>query len=56
LRQRFTDLDGNPQVRRAFFATIKLPETGEHYVLGHERTFDKHVDDRLRLTEAILVS
>lgn len=52
LRQQFTDLDGNAQVRRAFFGVIRLPESGENYVLGHERTFAKPVEDRLRLTEA----
>ncbi len=52
LRQRFTDLEGKPQERRGFFAAVKLPEADEHYVLGHERTFDKPVEDRLRLTEA----
>ena len=52
LRQQFTDLEGQHQVRRAFFAAIKLPEEGEHYVLGHERTFSGHVDDRIKLTEA----
>lgn len=52
LRQRFSDLDGNAQERRGFFAAVKLPEADEHYVLGHERTFDKPVEDRLRLTEA----
>jgi uncharacterized protein (DUF1015 family) len=52
LRQHFTDLDGNPQVRKGFFGVIRLPETGENYVLGHERTFAKPVEDRLRLTEA----
>lgn len=52
LRQHFTDLDGAPQVRKAFFAIIRLPEADENYVLGHERTFAKPVEDRLRLTEA----
>ena len=52
LKQHFTDLDGNPQVRKAFFAAIRLPEAGENYVLGHERTFAKPVEDRLRLTAA----
>lgn len=52
LRQHFTDLEGNPQTRRAFFGVIRLPEADENYVLGHERTFAKPVEDRLRLTEA----
>lgn len=52
LRQHFTDLDGNAQVRKAFFAAIRLPEAGEDYVLGHERTFAKPVEDRLHLTAA----
>lgn len=52
LRQHFTDLEGNQQTRRAFFGVIRLPEADENYVLGHERTFAKPVEDRLRLTEA----
>jgi len=52
LKQHFTDLDGNAQVRKAFFAVIRLPEADENYVLGHERTFAKPVEDRLHLTEA----
>lgn len=52
LKQHFTDLDGNPQVRRGFFAAIRLPEANENYVLGHERTFAKPVEDRLHLTAA----
>lgn len=52
LKQHFTDLDGEAQVRRAFFAAIRLPEADESYVLGHERTFDKPVEDRLHLTAA----
>jgi len=52
LRQHFTDLEGNAQVRRGFFGVIRLPEVNENYVLGHERTFAKPVEDRLRLTEA----
>ncbi|MCC6145232.1 MAG: DUF1015 domain-containing protein [Candidatus Hydrogenedentes bacterium] len=52
LHQHFTDLQGMPRVRRAFFAVTKLPEEGERIILGHERTFSKPVEDRLRLTEA----
>jgi len=52
LRQHFTDLDGNAQVRRGFFAAVKIPEPDERYILGHERTFDKPVEDRLALTAA----
>jgi len=52
LRQHFTDLDGQAQVRRGFFGAIRLPEADEHYVLGHERTFAKPVEDRLHLTAA----
>jgi uncharacterized protein (DUF1015 family) len=53
LRQKFTGLDGMSFERRAFFALMKLPEPGEHYILGHERTFDKPVEDRLALLEAV---
>jgi len=53
LRQRFTDLDGEVRTRRAFFAIVKLPEPGEDYILGHEHTFDKPVEDRLALTRAV---
>lgn len=52
LRQRFTDLEGRAHVRHAFYATVKLPEPGEKYILGHERTFSKPVEDRLALTRA----
>lgn len=53
LRQRFTDLEGNAQERRGFFGVVRLPEEGERTILGHERTFDNPVEDRLRLTEAV---
>jgi uncharacterized protein (DUF1015 family) len=52
LHQHFTDLQGLSRVRRGFFAVTKLPEEGERIILGHERTFSKPVEDRLRLTEA----
>jgi len=52
LRQTFTDVHGETRVRRGFLGTIRLPEEGERYVLGHERTFHKPVEDRLRLTVA----
>jgi uncharacterized protein (DUF1015 family) len=53
VRQHFTDLDGVAQVRRGFFAAVKLPEAGEKNILGHERTFSKPVEDRLHLTAAL---
>lgn len=52
LRQRFQDLEGMPQTRRGFFAAVSLPETGERTILGHEYTFPKPVEDRLRLMQA----
>lgn len=52
LRQTFVDLHGNRQIRRGFYGVVRLPEAGERHILGHERTFDKPVEDRLRLTEA----
>lgn len=52
IRQQFTDLHGQPQTRRGFFAAVKLPEANEQYVLGHERTFSKPIEDRLKLTAA----
>ena len=52
LRQHFVDLDGAPRVRRAFFGVTRLPKRGEKTILGHERTFNKPVEDRLRLTQA----
>ncbi len=52
LEQVFTGLEGLERVRRGFFAVAKLPESGENLVLGHERTFDKPFEDRLRVTEA----
>lgn len=53
LRQQFTDIEGTARTRRAFFAAVKIPEAGERTILGHERTFDKPVEDRLRLTAAL---
>lgn len=52
-RQAFTDLHGRQRVRRGFFAAVRLPEADEETILGHERTFDKPVEDRLRLTAAV---
>lgn len=52
LRQTFADLDGFEQVRRGFFAVTRLPDDGDRSILGHERTFDRPVEDRLKLMEA----
>ena len=52
LRQSFQDLAGVDRVRRAIFAAVSIPEPGERHILGHERTFEKPFEDRLRLTEA----
>lgn len=52
LRQRFTGPDGEPLERKAFFALLRLPEPGEKFILGHERTFDSPVEDRLALMRA----
>lgn len=52
LEQRFTSLDGTECVRRGFFAVTKIPEPGDETVLGHERTFEWKVTDRLALTGA----
>ncbi|GMU92290.1 MAG: hypothetical protein AMXMBFR4_13480 [Candidatus Hydrogenedentota bacterium] len=52
LEQHFRSMDGRDCVRRGFFAVAKIPEPGEGTVLGHERTFDWKVKDRLALTEA----
>lgn len=56
LRQHFVDLHGVAQVRRGFFGIVRLPEAGERFILGHERTFDKPVEDRLSLTRATEVN
>lgn len=53
LRQHFKSLDGEHCVRRAFFALLRLPEPGEQFILGHERTFDRPVEDRLALMRAV---
>ncbi len=53
VRQTFTDLQGDTQVRKGFFAAVRIPNPDEKIILGHERTFDKPVEDRLRLTEAV---
>lgn len=52
LEQTFTSLDGHECVRRGFLGIAKVPEPGEDTVLGHERTFEWKVTDRLALTEA----
>lgn len=52
LRQRFRDPVGATLERRVFLACMKLPEKGERYILGHERTFDTPVQDRLALLRA----
>jgi len=53
VRQTFTDLEGKTQVRKGFFAAVRIPDPAQKLILGHERTFDKPVEDRLRLTEAV---
>ncbi len=52
LRQTFRDEQGVKRVRRGFLGVARVPEPGERLILGHERTFERTVDDRLRLTEA----
>lgn len=52
LEQTFQSLDGEECVRHGFFAVAKIPEPGEETVLGHERTFDWKVTDRLEITKA----
>ncbi|GMV99188.1 MAG: hypothetical protein AMXMBFR84_03270 [Candidatus Hydrogenedentota bacterium] len=52
LEQKFKGLDDKPHTRRGFFAAVKIPESGEEYILGHERTFESKFQDRLRLMEA----
>ena len=50
LEQLFQDNAGETHVRRGFLGVIKVPEDGENTVLGHERTFDNTVGDRILLT------
>lgn len=52
IEQQFVDPEGVEHVRRGFFGAAKLPEAGEDYVLGHERTFADTLEDRFRLIEA----
>lgn len=52
LEQMFRGPDGRERVRRGFFAVTRLPREGEEIILGHERTFRKKIEDRLRLTAA----
>jgi len=52
LRQTFRDEGGAEHVRRGFLGVARIPEPGEGVILGHERTFERTVDDRLRLTQA----
>lgn len=49
LRQTFQDPEGREHVRTGFLAVAKLPESGESYVLGHERTFNTAFEDRFHL-------
>lgn len=51
LEQVFQD-KGKERVRRGFLALARLPEPGERTILGHEQTFSKTVEDRMRLLEA----
>lgn len=54
LRQQFNTPDGGVALeRKAFFALLRLPESGEQYILGHERTFDSPIEDRLALMRAV---
>lgn len=53
LRQKFLDDMGKPRIRKIFFALIRIPEADEESILGHERTFDSPVEDRLALTRAV---
>ncbi|HPX86846.1 MAG TPA: DUF1015 domain-containing protein [Candidatus Hydrogenedentes bacterium] len=53
LRQKFLDDTGMMRIRKVFFALIRIPEADEKSILGHERTFDKPVEDRLMLTRAV---
>ena len=50
LEQVFQDTAGETHVRRGFLGVIKAPEDGENTVLGHERTFEGTVEDRILLT------
>ena len=52
LEQTFRDAAGAEHTRQAFLGVARLPEPGERSILGHERTFPRTVDDRLRLVEA----
>ncbi|MCX5771246.1 MAG: DUF1015 domain-containing protein [Candidatus Hydrogenedentes bacterium] len=52
LRQTFRDERGEERVRRGFLGVARIPEPGERLILGHERTFESTVDDRLRLTRS----
>ena len=52
LHQEFPDASGAPRLRRGFLAAVKLPEPGERTILGHEQTFTRTFEDRLRLLEA----
>jgi len=51
LRQTFHDPEGRECVRKGFLAVAKLPEPGESYVLGHERTFNTTFEDRFCLMQ-----
>lgn len=52
LEQVFRGPEGDEHVRHGFIAALRLPEAGEDFVLGHERTFSATVDDRYHLVEA----
>ncbi len=52
LEQRFT-VDGEPHVRRGFFARLRLHPFADGVVLPHERTLSAPKADRLALLEAV---
>lgn len=52
LEQIFQDTTGATHVRHGFLAVTRVPEAGDGTVLGHERTFEGTVEDRIYLTES----
>lgn len=52
LQQEYTGPDGDPRVRRGFFARVRVEDYGAGRIRPHERTHPGPKEDRLRLTRA----
>lgn len=46
------EFEGHIYKRKGFIAVVKIEEPEKKSILAHERTFSKHKEDRLKLTDA----